>query len=166
VNEAGFTAVLPGLFKNAYGAGKTTTVEVLEGFRRPSAGQVRVLGASPFHADRRWRARTGMVLQTWRDHGRWRVREFLAYQASYYRPYATAQTPRPWDAGDLLAAVGLAGQARTRIRQLSGGQRHRLDLAIGVAGRPELLFLDEPTAGHLRHLLPDHRPARLAPGNR
>ena len=54
-----------------------------------------------------------MVLQTWRDHGRWRVREFLAYQASYYRPYATVQTPRPWDAGDLLAAVGLAGQART-----------------------------------------------------
>jgi len=129
------------------GAGKTTTVEVLEGFRRPSAGQVRVLGASPFHGDRRWRARTGMVLQTWRDHGRWRVREFLAYQASYYRPYATVQTPRPWDAADLLAAVGLAGQARTRIRQLSGGQRRRLDLAIGVAGRPELLFLDEPTAG-------------------
>lgn len=67
------------------GAGKITTVEVLEGFRRPSAGQVRVLYASPLTADRRWRARTGIAAQSWRDHGRWRVREFLDYQASYYR---------------------------------------------------------------------------------
>jgi ABC-2 type transport system ATP-binding protein len=67
------------------GAGKVTTVEVLEGFRRPSAGQVRVLDASPLTADRRWRARTGIAAQSWRDHGRWRVREFLDYQASYYR---------------------------------------------------------------------------------
>jgi ABC-2 type transport system ATP-binding protein len=67
------------------GAGKITTVEVLEGFRRPSAGQVRVLDASPLTADRRWRARTGIAAQSWRDHGRWRVREFLDYQASYYR---------------------------------------------------------------------------------
>jgi ABC-2 type transport system ATP-binding protein len=129
------------------GAGKTTTIEILEGFRRPSAGQVRVLGASPLHAGPRWRARTGIVLQSWRDHGRWRVQEFLAYQAAYYRPYATGPAPGAWDAAGLLAAVGLTGQARTRIRRLSGGQRRRLDLAIGVAGRPELLFLDEPTAG-------------------
>jgi ABC-2 type transport system ATP-binding protein len=129
------------------GAGKTTTVEILEGFRRPSAGQVRVLGASPLTADRRWRARTGIVLQSWRDHGRWRVREFLDYQASYYRPYADGQEPGSWAAGDLLAAVGLADQARTPIRRLSGGQRRRLDLAIAMAGHPELLFLDEPTAG-------------------
>jgi ABC-2 type transport system ATP-binding protein len=129
------------------GAGKTTTVEILEGFRRPSAGQVRVLGANPLTADRRWRARTGIVLQSWQDHGKWRVREFLAYQASYYRPYAAGQAPGLWDADDLLAAVGLAGQARTPVRRLSGGQRRRLDLAIAVAGRPELLFLDEPTAG-------------------
>lgn len=129
------------------GAGKTTTVEILEGFRRPSAGQVRVLDASPLNGDQRWRARTGIVLQSWRDHGRWRVREFLAYQASYYRPYAVAQARGLRDADDLLAAVGLAGQARTPIRRLSGGQRRRLDLAIAVAGRPELLFLDEPTAG-------------------
>jgi ABC-2 type transport system ATP-binding protein len=67
------------------GAGKITTVEVLEGFRRPSAGQVRVLDASPLTADRRWRARTGIAAQSWGDHGRWRVREFLDYQASYYR---------------------------------------------------------------------------------
>jgi ABC-2 type transport system ATP-binding protein len=129
------------------GAGKTTTVEILEGFRRPSAGQVRVLDANPLTADRRWRARTGVVLQSWRDHGRWQVGEFLAYQASYYRPYASGRVPGHWDAGDLLAAVGLASQARTPVRRLSGGQRRRLDLAIAVAGHPELLFLDEPTAG-------------------
>jgi ABC-2 type transport system ATP-binding protein len=129
------------------GAGKTTTVEILEGFRRPSAGQVRVLDANPLNGDQRWRARTGIVLQSWRDHGRWRVREFLAYQASYYRPYAAGQAPGLWDTDELLAAVGLTGQARTPIRRLSGGQRRRLDLAIAVAGRPELLFLDEPTAG-------------------
>jgi ABC-2 type transport system ATP-binding protein len=129
------------------GAGKTTTVEILEGFRRPSAGQVRVLDANPLTAGRRWRARTGIVLQSWRDHGRWQVREFLDYQASYYRPYAGGQEPGPRAAGDLLTVVGLAGQASTLIRRLSGGQRRRLDLAIAVAGRPELLFLDEPTAG-------------------
>jgi ABC-2 type transport system ATP-binding protein len=129
------------------GAGKTTTVEILEGFRRPSAGQVRVLDASPLIADRRWRARTGIVLQSWRDHGRWRVGEFLDYQASYYRPYDGGREPGPWAAGDLLAAVGLVGQARTPVRRLSGGQRRRLDLAVAMAGRPELLFLDEPTAG-------------------
>ncbi|MBO0806117.1 MAG: ABC transporter ATP-binding protein [Nocardiopsaceae bacterium] len=129
------------------GAGKTTTVEILEGFRRPSAGQVRVLDADPLTAGRRWRARTGIVLQSWRDHGRWRVREFLDYQASYYRPYADGQEPGSRAVGDLLAAVGLDGQARTPIRRLSGGQRRRLDLAIAMAGRPELLFLDEPTAG-------------------
>jgi ABC-2 type transport system ATP-binding protein len=129
------------------GAGKTTTVEILEGFRRPSAGQVRVLGASPLTADRRWRARTGVVLQSWRDHSRWRVREFLDYQASYYRPYAGGQEPGAWAVGGLLAAVGLASQARTPIRRLSGGQRRRLDLAVAMAGCPELLFLDEPTAG-------------------
>jgi ABC-2 type transport system ATP-binding protein len=129
------------------GAGKTTTVEILEGFRRPSAGQVRVLGASPLTAGRRWRARTGIAAQSWRDHGRWRVREFLDYQASYYRPYAGGREPGSWAAGDLLAAVGLAGQARTPVRRLSGGQRRRLDLAVAMAGHPELLFLDEPTAG-------------------
>jgi ABC-2 type transport system ATP-binding protein len=129
------------------GAGKTTTVEILEGFRRPSAGQVRVLDANPLNGDQRWRARTGIVLQSWRDHGRWRVQEFLAYQASYYRLYATGRAPGLWDADDLLAAFGLPGKARTPIRRLSGGQRRRLDLAIAMAGRPELLFLDEPTAG-------------------
>lgn len=129
------------------GAGKTTTVEILEGFRRPSAGRIRVFDTDPLNGDGGWRARTGIVLQSWRDHGRWRVGEFLAYQASYYRPYAAGQAQGRWDTDALLAAVGLAGQAGTPIRRLSGGQRRRLDLAIAVAGRPELLFLDEPTAG-------------------
>ncbi len=129
------------------GAGKTTTVEILEGFRRRSAGRVAVLGTDPDAATERWQARLGIVLQSWRDHAKWRVREFLGYQARYYGPYSTARTPRPWDADELLAAVGLAEQADTPLRMLSGGQRRRLDLAVGLVGRPELLFLDEPTAG-------------------
>jgi len=129
------------------GAGKTTTVEILGGFRRRSAGQVAVLGADPDTTDERWQARLGVVLQSWRDHAKWRARQFLSYQAGYYAPYSTSQTPRPWDADDLLAAVGLTDQADRQLRMLSGGQRRRLDLAVGLVGRPELLFLDEPAAG-------------------
>jgi ABC-2 type transport system ATP-binding protein len=124
------------------GAGKTTTIEILEGFRLRSAGRVAVLGTDPAHADERWRARVGVVLQSWRDHANWRVRELLAYLGSYYAAYR-----RPWDADDLIAAVGLTAQAASRIKTLSGGQRRRLDVAIGIVGRPELLFLDEPTTG-------------------
>ncbi|GIF62635.1 multidrug ABC transporter ATP-binding protein [Asanoa ishikariensis] len=121
------------------GAGKTTTIEILEGFRRPSAGRVTVLGTDPAHGDDAWRARVGIVLQSWRDHGKWRVGELLGHLAEYY--------PRPWPAPELLAAVGLTGQAGQKVRTLSGGQRRRLDVAIGVVGRPDVLFLDEPTAG-------------------
>jgi ABC-2 type transport system ATP-binding protein len=124
------------------GAGKTTTIEILEGFRMRSAGDVRVLGVDPAHGDERWRARLGVVLQSWRDHGKWRVRELLAHLGSYYRPYR-----RPWDVDELVEAVGLRPHAGKRIARLSGGQRRRLDVAIGIVGRPELLFLDEPTAG-------------------
>jgi ABC-2 type transport system ATP-binding protein len=129
------------------GAGKTTTIEILEGFRMRSSGQVSVLGTDPAHGGEAWRARIGVVLQSWRDHGKWRVRELLAHLGSYYAPYSGSGVPRPWDADELIATVGLTEQAGQRVRRLSGGQRRRLDVAIGIVGRPELLFLDEPTAG-------------------
>ncbi|MFI0451720.1 ABC transporter ATP-binding protein [Actinomadura sp. 6N118] len=121
------------------GAGKTTTIEILEGFRMRSAGRVEVLGADPAQGDERWRARVGVVLQSWRDHGKWRVRELLGHLGAYYA--------QPWDAGELMAMVGLDEHADKKIKMLSGGQRRRLDVAIGIVGRPEALFLDEPTVG-------------------
>jgi ABC-2 type transport system ATP-binding protein len=124
------------------GAGKTTTIEILEGFRKRSAGCVSVLGADPEDAGEAWRARIGVVLQSWRDHSKWQVRELLTHLGSYYAPYAAPGRPRPWDVDELLVTVGLTGQARRRVRRLSGGQRRRLDVAIGIVGRPELLFLD------------------------
>ncbi|HEY6609379.1 MAG TPA: ABC transporter ATP-binding protein [Candidatus Limnocylindria bacterium] len=129
------------------GAGKTTIIEILEGFRGPSAGTVTVLGSDPATADEDWRARVGIVLQSWRDHGKWRVRELLRHLGSFYVPYATPDRVRPRPVDDLIETVGLAEQAGQRISTLSGGQRRRLDVAIGIIGRPELLFLDEPTAG-------------------
>src|SRR5689334_1472819 len=129
------------------GAGKTTTIEILEGFRMRSSGQVSVLGTDPAHGGEAWRARIGVVLQSWRDHGKWQVRELLAHLGWYYAPYAAPGLPRPWDVDELIATVGLTEQAGQRVRRLSGGQRRRLDVAIGIVGRPELLFLDEPTAG-------------------
>ncbi|WP_432980673.1 ABC transporter ATP-binding protein [Dactylosporangium sp. CA-233914] len=121
------------------GAGKSTSIEILEGFRRRSGGDVAVLGVDPGRGGEDWRGRIGIVLQSWRDHGKWAVRELLAHLARYY--------PGAWDTDALIAAVGLGGVARQRIRTLSGGQRRRLDLAIGIVGRPEVLFLDEPTTG-------------------
>ena len=129
------------------GAGKTTTIEILEGFRMRSAGQVSVLGTDPAHGGEAWRARIGVVLQFWRDHAKWQVRELLSHLGRYYAPYSTPDLTRPWDVDDLIETVGLTEHARKRVRNLSGGQRRRLDVAIGVVGRPELLFLDEPTAG-------------------
>ncbi|MFI6285039.1 ABC transporter ATP-binding protein [Streptomyces sp. NPDC051018] len=129
------------------GAGKTTTIEILEGFRMRSAGRVEVLGTDPAHGDESWRARLGVVLQSWRDHGKWRVRELLAHLGTYYAPYSTPARRRPWDTDYLIAAVGLTAHADKKIKALSGGQRRRLDVAIGIVGRPEVLFLDEPTAG-------------------
>ena len=129
------------------GAGKTTTIEVLEGFRLPSAGTVEVLGADPATGDDAWRARVGVVLQSWRDHPRWTPRRLLRYLGGYYAPYSTPTHPRPWDVEELLATVGLVAEADRKIATLSGGRRRRLDVAVGLIGRPELLFLDEPTAG-------------------
>ncbi|WP_258314658.1 ABC transporter ATP-binding protein [Streptomyces sp. Act143] len=121
------------------GAGKTTTVEILEGFRTPTEGHVEVLGQDPARADERWRAQVGVVLQSWRDHARWRVGELLEHVASYY--------PAPRSVAGTLDTLGLTAQARKTCRELSGGQRRRLDVALGIIGDPRLLFLDEPTAG-------------------
>ena len=129
------------------GAGKTTTIEILEGFRIRSAGDVSVLGTDPARGGEAWRARVGIVLQSWRDHAKWQVRELLAHLGRYYAPYSSAAVTRPWDTDELIAAVGLTEHASKKVRRLSGGQRRRLDVAIGIVGRPELLFLDEPTAG-------------------
>ncbi|WP_426246309.1 ABC transporter ATP-binding protein [Nocardioides sp. LHG3406-4] len=129
------------------GAGKTTTIEILEGFRIRSAGEVDVLGQDPARATEDWRARTGVVLQSWRDHPRWTPRRLLTHLGGYFAPYSTPDRRRPHDIDLLLETVGLAELADRKIATLSGGQRRRLDVAIGIVGRPELLFLDEPTAG-------------------
>jgi ABC-2 type transport system ATP-binding protein len=133
------------------GAGKTTTIEILEGFRVRSDGEVSVLGQDPASADEDWRARVGVVLQSWRDHPRWSPRRLLTLLGGYYEPYSTPERSRPHDIESLLETVGLAEHADRKIATLSGGQRRRLDVAIGIVGRPELLFLDEPTAGFDPH---------------
>jgi len=129
------------------GAGKTTTIEILEGFRNRSAGDVEVLGVDPQVASEEWRARIGLVLQSWRDHARWTPRMLLHHLGEYYEPYSTELRPRPRDVEKLIVEVGLTEQANQKIRTLSGGQRRRLDVAVGIVGYPELVFFDEPTAG-------------------
>ena len=130
------------------GAGKTTTIEILEGFRLRSAGRVAVLGVDPAHGDERWRARRrrrpAVVARPRQVAG---ARAARAPRLATTRRYSTPTIPRPWDPDELIAAVGLTDQADQQVRRLSGGQRRRLDVAIGIVGRPELLFLDEPTAG-------------------
>ncbi|MGY1808871.1 ABC transporter ATP-binding protein [Blastococcus sp. SYSU D00669] len=121
------------------GAGKTTTVEILEGIRRRDAGEVSVLGEDPAAGDRAWRDRIGVVGQTTGDGNALTVRETVDHFAHYHA--------LPVPADELLAAVGLAEQAGTRVDKLSGGQRRRLEVALGLQGRPDLLFLDEPTTG-------------------
>ncbi|MFC8798794.1 ABC transporter ATP-binding protein [Promicromonospora sp. NPDC057138] len=121
------------------GAGKTTTVEILEGFRDRDDGAVEVLGQDPRRAGRAWRARIGVVMQDSRDMSELTVLEKVRAAAASY--------PDARDPGEVIAAVGLAEKARARTRGLSGGQRRRLDVALGIVGRPELLFLDEPTTG-------------------
>jgi ABC-2 type transport system ATP-binding protein len=133
------------------GAGKTTTIEILEGVRVRSSGDVRVLGIDPVRADEDWRARTGVVLQSWRDHARWTPRQLLEHLGDYYAPYSTPEMPRPLEVEPLLEMVGLSEAGDQKIHTLSGGQRRRLDVAVGIVGRPELLFLDEPTAGFDPH---------------
>jgi ABC-2 type transport system ATP-binding protein len=126
-------------FLGPNGAGKTTTVEILEGFRTRDAGEVRVLGTDPEHADRAWRARIGVVLQEGSAQPELTVRETLALWAAYY--------PRPRPIDETIELAGLQEKAGDRVGRLSGGQRRRLDVALSLIGDPDLVFLDEPTTG-------------------
>jgi ABC-2 type transport system ATP-binding protein len=121
------------------GAGKTTTVEILEGYRKPSSGEVRVLGHAPQKQEKAFKDRIGIVLQ---ETG---IERFLtvAEAVDMFRGYY----PHPRDRDEVIELVGLEEKRNTLVRKLSGGQQRRLDVAIGLAGDPDLLFLDEPTTG-------------------
>ncbi|KQM39230.1 ABC transporter ATP-binding protein [Microbacterium sp. Leaf203] len=121
------------------GAGKSTVIEILEGYRDRTSGDVRVLGVDPHRGGLDWKARLGIVLQNTGEAPTASVRELLAHFASFY--------PRPRDVDEVIASVGLSEKAKVSVRKLSGGQRRRVDVALGIVGRPELLFLDEPTTG-------------------
>ena len=121
------------------GAGKTTTVEILEGQRDRTAGEVWVLGHDPGRNERALKRRIGIVLQSTGVEPYLRVEETIDLFRGYY--------PHPLPTDEILDVIGLREQRRTLVRRLSGGQQRRLDVAIGLAGDPELLFLDEPTTG-------------------
>jgi ABC-2 type transport system ATP-binding protein len=124
------------------GAGKTTAVEILEGFRNRDSGTVSVLGFDPNsrgHQSREWRNRIGIVLQTSADAGDLTVFETINHFHGYYS--------NPRDVDEVINSVGLTEKEHALIRNLSGGQRRRLDVALGIVGNPELIFLDEPTTG-------------------
>jgi ABC-2 type transport system ATP-binding protein len=121
------------------GAGKTTTVEILEGHRRRDGGDVRVLGEDPGTAGGAWRTRIGIVLQDADDAANLSVTEMVRHIAGFY--------PQPRGVDEVIELVGLTAKKDSKIRTLSGGQRRRVDVALGIVGRPELLFLDEPTTG-------------------
>jgi ABC-2 type transport system ATP-binding protein len=124
------------------GAGKTTTVEILEGYRVANSGQVRVLGFDPATKGataQKWRNQIGIVLQSTNDAADLSVLETISHFAHYYE--------NPRDVKQVIEEVGLVEKVDAKVRELSGGQRRRLDVALGIIGSPELLFLDEPTTG-------------------
>ena len=124
------------------GAGKTTTVEILAGFRAPDSGSVSVLAFDPStkgDAGRAWRNRIGIVLQSASNAGSFKVREIVKHFSAFYA--------NPRDVDQVIEAVGLTEKRDSLVLELSGGQRRRLDVALGIIGNPELLFLDEPTTG-------------------
>lgn len=137
--EVGYGEIFAILGPN--GAGKSTTIEILEGHRKRDSGRVQVLGEDPADAGRSWRARIGIVLQETSDFGVLTVLETVRMFAKCYGE-ARARVPE-----ELLQLVGLTSSAGSRVRTLSGGQRRRLDVALGIIAQPELLFLDEPTTG-------------------
>ncbi|MDP2014111.1 MAG: ABC transporter ATP-binding protein, partial [Actinomycetota bacterium] len=121
------------------GAGKTTTTEILEGYFPADSGSVEVLGQDPNKASSQWKSRIGIVLQSVRDLGDLTVIEAVEHFSHYY--------PNPRSPVDVIESVGLTEKSKSRNDKLSGGQRRRLDVALGIIGNPELLFLDEPTTG-------------------
>lgn len=141
VNDLSFTVAEGEVFAllRPNGAGKTTTVEILEGHRERTSGEVSVLGFDPATGGRDYRERIGVVLQEAGFDEEFKVRELVAMYASLY--------PKRRDVNEIIDLVGLADKRNARTKTLSGGQRRRLDLALGLVGDPELLFLDEPTTG-------------------
>ena len=126
-------------FLGTNGAGKTTTIEILEGYRKRTDGEVSVLGADPDKAPREWRDRIGMVLQESQPDPSLTVEETIRlYAGLYFTPRSVPET---------IDLVGLKGRERDRVGTLSGGQRRRVDVAVGLIGDPDLIFLDEPTTG-------------------
>lgn len=121
------------------GAGKTTLTEILEGFRERDSGQASVLGVDPGKPNSAWKARIGIVLQHASDMADLTVGETISHFAKYY--------PNPASVDEVIGAVGLTEKVDSRNGKLSGGQRRRLDVALGIIGNPEVLFLDEPTTG-------------------
>jgi ABC-2 type transport system ATP-binding protein len=126
-------------FLGPNGAGKTTTIEILEGYRPRTAGEVSVLGIDPAQPTPDWRERVGLVLQECEFSPVLTVSETLNQFASLYS--------EPRDVGETLELVGLGGKEKERVGRLSGGQKRRVDVAVGLIGDPELIFLDEPTTG-------------------
>jgi ABC-2 type transport system ATP-binding protein len=123
------------------GAGKTTTMEILEGYRRQDAGNVVVAGFNPGdrRTGRQLREQIGIVLQDLAVEPNLTVREMVSRNSGYY--------PNPRPVGEVIELVGLAGKEKAQVKSLSGGQKRRLDLALGIIGNPRVLFLDEPTTG-------------------
>lgn len=126
-------------FLGPNGAGKTTTIDILTGAQRRTSGSVSVLGQDPQHDEREWRARIGVVPQGTASYADLTVREVIDHFSAFY--------PDPFPTGQLIDMVGLGAKTTTLTNKLSGGQRRRLDVAVGVVGRPRLVFLDEPTTG-------------------
>jgi ABC-2 type transport system ATP-binding protein len=141
VDDVSFTVAAGEIFAllGPNGAGKTTTVEILEGYRDRTAGSVRVLGIDPATGGRAYRERIGVVLQSAGFEEEFTVRELVSLQQRLF--------PRHYGVDEVIDLVGLADKRTARVKGLSGGQRRRLDLALGVVGAPDLLFLDEPTTG-------------------